>query len=270
MIDIVNKAVVKPKSYLTHITTGAERVLFLLPGHDFDRCPSGRGLRVAGAAWRWGRSPAARSTGHSAQARLLRSRRASFHGRRQAGRRGEKPLAVRGGTVPRALVTPFRWIGSFHAHSNQARRKWQGCACGKHGLAYQRSAFRTCAAGCESPCLRRYVGPARSCAPPMRTPQPGGPGSSILGPAGRWPPGCRFGLSFIGLPGPLLRCAPGPVRPLELGLPLLLRASSPPTRTLAQPPPSPQPWPPSGVHFHPLTRPFASFLPSPVCLCQVW
>ena len=89
--------------------------------------------------------------------------------------------------------------------------------------------------------------------------------------SGRWPPGRRFVLHWTS--GPLLRCAapsPGPVRPLERGLPLLLRASAPPSRPLAQPPPPLQPWPPSGVHFHPLTRPFASFLPSPVCLCQVW
>ena len=83
-----------------------------------------------------------------------------------------------------------------------------------------------------------------------------------------WPPGRRFVLHRTS--GPLLRCAapsPGPVRPLERGLPPLLRASSPPSRALAQPPPSPQPWPPSGVHIHPSDPPFSRSCLVPALCC---
>ena len=69
---------------------------------------------------------------------------------------------------------------------------------------------------------------------------------------GRRPPGRRFALHRAS--GPRLRCAapsPGPLRPLERGLPLLLRASTRPPRALPRPPPPSQPWPPLGVHFHP-------------------
>ena len=40
---------------------------------------------------------------------------------------------------------------TFHAHSDQARRRSRTGARGKHGLARARSAFRTCAEGCEPP-----------------------------------------------------------------------------------------------------------------------
>ena len=42
-------------------------------------------------------------------------------------------------------------IRTFHAHSDQARRRSRTGARGKHGLARARSAFRTCAEGCEPP-----------------------------------------------------------------------------------------------------------------------
>ena len=63
---------------------------------------SGRGLRAAGAAWRWGSSPAARSAVTTPQARPSRSRRASFHGRRQVGRRGKTLFLECEGTFRRA------------------------------------------------------------------------------------------------------------------------------------------------------------------------
>ena len=197
-----------PRSTLPRPVEAASLAAPLNPAHRL------RNLRArhprGGAAWRCGSLPAACSRVTAPQARPPRSRRASFCGRRQVGPTGrEAACSARRHSAKRRCPT-FGRIRKLHAHADQARRRWQGCAPGKHGLAGARWAFRTCAAGCESPCLRRYVGPARACAPPMRTPQPGGPGSSILGPAGRWPPGCRFGLSFIGLPGLFSRqvCCP--------------------------------------------------------------
>ena len=74
---------------------------------------------------------------------------------------------------------------------------------------------------------------------------------------GRRPPGRRFVLHRTS--GPRLRYAArsNPAfGPLERGLLLLLRASTPPPRSLPQPPPPPQPWPPSGIHFHRSDPPF--------------
>ena len=60
-------------------------------------------------------------------------------------------------------------------------------------------------------------------------------------------------------------------RRLERGLLLILRASTLPSRALPQPEPPPQPWPPSGDHFHrsdpPFGRSCASLLPLPWALC---
>ena len=67
----------------------------------------------------------------------------------------------------------------------------------------------------------------------------------------RRPPGRRFVLHRTF--GPRIRYAalePGPLRPLERDLLLLLRACTPISRHLPHPPPSPKPWPLSDLHFH--------------------
>ena len=166
--------------------------------------PPVRGLRAAGAAWRWGSSPAARSAVTAPQACPPRSRRASFHGRRQVGPTGQN--AVLG--VRRHLSTRARWdLGrtrTFHVGSDQASHKSRDGARGKHALACARSAFRTCAVGCESPCIGACVGPARAPAHAKAAASARGVGTSIPSPAG----GLRAaGLSFIGLPGLDLRYA---------------------------------------------------------------
>ena len=59
--------------------------------------------------------------------------------------------------------------------------------------------------------------------------------------------------------GPRIRYAalePGPLRPLERDLLLLLRASTPISRHLPHPPPSPKPWPLSDLHFFSSDSPF--------------
>ena len=196
---IVNQNRVSPTLHVTSLPRPVQsESLFLLPGLDFDRGPSGEASALRA---RLGDGAARRP--HpllSQRPRRSCSGRVEHHsnGRRQAGPTGrEAARSARRHSATRAWSNLGR-MRTLHAHADQARRRWQGCARGKHGLVSPRSAFRTCAAGCESPCLRRYVGPARACAPPMRTPQLGGPGSSILGPAG----GLRAaGLSFIGLPG---------------------------------------------------------------------
>ena len=78
----------------------------------------------------------------------------------------------------------------------------------------------------------------------------------------RQPPGRRFVLHRTSGPRPQV-CRPilCPPRPLERGLLLLLHTSTRPPRALPQPPSPPQPWPPSGVHFHPSDPPFG-----PSCL----
>ena len=73
----------------------------------------------------------------------------------------------------------------------------------------------------------------------------------------RRPPGRRFVLHRAF--GPRIRYAalePGPLRPLERDLLLLLRASTPISRKLPHPPPSPKPWPLSDLHFFSSDSPF--------------
>ena len=73
----------------------------------------------------------------------------------------------------------------------------------------------------------------------------------------RRPPGRRFVLRWTF--GPRIRYAalePGPLRPLERDLLLLLRASTPISRHLPHPPPSPKPWPLSDLHFFSSDSPF--------------
>ena len=94
--------------------------LFLLPGLDFDRGPSGRGLRVAGAAWRWGSSrPRALRSQRPRRACSGRVEHHSMGGARRA-RRGEKLLAARGGTVPRA---PGRISGGWTLSTRMPTRR---------------------------------------------------------------------------------------------------------------------------------------------------
>ena len=87
---------------------------------------------------------------------------------------------------------------------------------------------------------------------------------------GRRPPGRRFVLQRTSGPRPCTSHVG--MSALERGLLLLLRACTPPSQALPQPAPPPQPWPPSGVHFHPsLTRSSvrsvrASFLPFVPCV----
>ena len=125
----------------------------------------------------------------------------------------------------------------------RARQAWSG------GPAVSSSHLRSWAVNHPVPPLHRPCAclcPSQAYSPAQR--------ARIIDPGpGRRPPGRRFALHRAS--GPRLRCAapsPGPpLRPLERGLPLLLRASTRPPRALPQPPPPSQPWPPSGVHFHP-------------------
>ena len=110
--------------------------------------------------------------------------------------------------VRRHLSTRAWWIfGWMHAYDldyDQERHKsWAG-ARWKHGLTSARSAFRTCAVACESPCIGAYFGLARAPAHTKAAASARGVGTSIPSPAG----GLRAaGLSFIGLPGLDLRYA---------------------------------------------------------------
>ena len=97
-------------------------------------------------------------------------------------------------------------------------------------------------------------------------------GTSIPDPAG----GLRaVGLSFIGLSGLVTLSGnaalePGFLRPLKRVLLLLLRAFTPPSRALPHPPPSPQPWLPSGVRFRPSDPPLGrSCLVSALSMCHL-
>ena len=127
------------------------------------------------------------------------------------------------------------------------------------------------AVGCASHCTGTNIGPACACARANASLQPSGPGSSILGRVcGLWvsmgvlhrTSGPRFRYAALSKPA---------FRRLERGLLLILRASTLPSRALPQPEPPPQPWPPSGVHFHrsdpPFGRSCASLLPLPWALC---
>ena len=144
------------------------------PLHDCAR--AGRGLSVAGTAWRWGSSPATRTAVTTARARPPRSRRASFCGRRQAGPTEQN--AVLG--VQRHTSTRARWIfgrtRALQPGSDQARRKPVACVRGNHPLQRARSAFRTCAVGCEWHCIGAYVGPASASGLAKAAPLPSGPG----------------------------------------------------------------------------------------------
>ena len=94
----------------------------LCPLHDCAR--AGRGLSVARTAWRWGSSTATPTAVTAPWARPPRSRRASFHGRRQVGPTGQN--AVLG--VRRHLSTRAGWIlgrtRAFHVVSDQAGHKY--------------------------------------------------------------------------------------------------------------------------------------------------
>ena len=118
----------------------------------FDRGPAGRGLRAAGAAWRWGSSLAARSAVTAPQARPQGSRRAAFYGRCQAGSTRQTVLSARGGTVRRA---PGRISGGWMLSTRISTRRDENgraaraasmvwCCLGQHFAPPQLS--------CESPC----------------------------------------------------------------------------------------------------------------------
>ena len=91
----------------------------------------------------------------------------------------------------------------------------------------------------------------------------------IVHPEPGWrPPGRRFVLHRTSGPRPCTLHVG--MSALERGLLLLLRACTPPSRALPQPAPPPQPWPPSGVHFHPSDPPFGrSCIVSALSVCPV-